>query len=53
MKLMFRINELLQTDLLVELNRCEEEHRKFRDEVIDRLEQMAKSNQRRKEVRLF
>eukprot|EP00466_Bigelowiella_natans_P010868 jgi/Bigna1/137663/aug1.40_g12371 len=47
---MFRINELLQTDLLVELNRCEEEHRKFRDEVIDRLEQMAKSNQRRKEM---
>ena len=37
MKVMFRINALLQTDLLVELNRCEEGHRKFRDEVIDKL----------------
>eukprot|EP00466_Bigelowiella_natans_P009933 jgi/Bigna1/144140/aug1.84_g18848 len=52
MKQTFRINELLQTDILAELNRCEEEHRKFRDEVIDGLEQVAKSN-RQKEVRPF
>ena len=35
---MFRLNDILQTDMLAELERCQAEHRRFRSDVIERLD---------------